>query len=232
MERRLKEELVSYYEAPEPEQKTAFLRQCRVQKINYKRLIGMQARYISKWVWLASVLLCGLTYAITGSMDEKYVCAVYGLIPFLVLISVTESMRSYRYGMEELELSARFSLKSIVMARMLMLGIGNLVTLAIVLILLGNGTENHLLQVLTPYFLTAAGSLYILRNVRGNENTFFCFALAAAVSISQMLLPWQFDGIFTPRYAAMWAVVCVVGILVTIREIYRTIRMTEDLAWN
>ena len=57
-------------------------------------------------------------------MDEKYVGAVYGLVPFLVLISVTESTRSYRYEMEELELSSRFSLKSIVMARMVILGVG------------------------------------------------------------------------------------------------------------
>ena len=157
---------------------------------------------------------------------------VYGLIPFLVMISVTESMRSYRYGMEELELSARFSLKSIVMARMTMLGIGNLLVLIVVAAVLRQQEGYHVLHILTPYFLTAGGGLYIVRNIRGNENTFFCFTLATAVSFLQMLLPWQFRELLMPGYVPIWAVVCVMGIAITAKESYRTIRMTEDLAWN
>lgn len=232
MERRLKEELAGYFETPKPQRKQAFIRQFGVQKINLPRLVLMQARYISKWVWLASVLLCVLVYGTTYVMEEKYVSMIYGLIPFLVMISVTESMRSYRYGMEELELSARFSLKSIVMAKMAMLGVGNLVVLIVIAIVLGQREGYHVLHVLTPYFLTASGGLYIVRTIRGNENTFFCFTLAAAVSFLQMLLPWQFRELLMPGYVPIWAVVCVMGIAITAKESYRTIRMTEDLVWN
>ncbi|MBQ8278437.1 MAG: hypothetical protein IJZ23_01180 [Roseburia sp.] len=232
MERRLKEELTRYYEAPKAQRKQAFIRLFGVQKINLPRLVLIQARYISKWVWLASVLLCGLIYGATYVMEEKYVSMVYGLVPFLVMISVTESMRSYRYGMEELELSARFSLKSIVMARMSMLGVGNLAVLIVIAIVLGQREGYHVLHVLTPYFLTAGGGLYIVRTIRGNENTFFCFTLAAAVSFLQMLLPWQFKELFVPDYMPVWAALFVIGIVMTAKESYRTIRMTEDLAWN
>ena len=165
-------------------------------------------------------------------MEDKYVSMVYGLIPFLVMISLTESTRSYRYGMEELELSTRFSLKSIIMARMAMLGVGNLAVLIVIANILGQREGYHLLHVLTPYFLTAGGSLYIVRMVRGNENTFFCFTLAIAVSFLQMLLPWQFKEVFMPDYMPIWVALFVVGIVMTVKESYRTIRMTEDLAWN
>ena len=232
MERRLQDELKRYYEAPKPKKKQAFIRRLGVQRINYRHLIAMQARYLSKWVWMVSFLFCGLSFGIVNLMEEKYVCMIYGLVPFLVMVTVTESMRSYRYGMEELELSARFSLKSIVMARMLMLGIGNMVVLAIAIFLLGNRVEHYFFQVLTPYFLTAGGSLYLVRRIPGKENTFFCFALAAGVSILQMLLPWQWQEIFQPGYMPVWAAVCLIGVFITIRESYRTIRMTEDLAWN
>ena len=232
MERRLKEELCRYYEAPKPRRKQAFIRQFVVQKINLPRLVLMQAKYISKWVWLVSACLCVVIYAATHVMEDKYVSMVYGLIPFLVMISLTESTRSYRYGMEELELSTRFSLKSIIMARMAMLGVGNLAVLIVIANILGQREGYHLLHVLTPYFLTAGGSLYIVRMVRGNENTFFCFTLAIAVSFLQMLLPWQFKEVFMPDYMPIWASLFVVGIVMTVKESYRTIRMTEDLAWN
>lgn len=170
---KLKEDLAKYYEAPKPERKQAFIRKMGVQKINLVHLVGMQAKYISKWVWIASVLFCGLTYGIAyimqGIIEEKHISMIFALLPFLVMLSITESMRSYRYGMEELELSTRFSLKSIVMARMFLLGIGNLAVLIFIGMLLGNKADLHMLYILTPYFLSAGGGLYIVRNVRGNE---------------------------------------------------------------
>ena len=87
-------------------------------------------------------------------------------------------------------------------------------------------------SVLTPYFLTAGGGLYIVRTVRGNENIFFCFLLTVTVSFLQMLLPWRFRELLMPEYVPMWAVVFAMGMAITARESYRTIRMTEDLAWN
>ena len=232
MERRLKEELCRYYEAPKPRRKQAFIRQFGVQKINLPRLVLMQAKYIAKWVWMVSLGICLAIYVVTHVIEEKYVGVLYGLVPFLVLISVTESTRSYRYGMEELELSARFSLKSIVMARMVMLGVGNLAVLFVIANVLGQRAGYHILHILTPYFLTAGGSLYIVRTVRRNENTSLCFTLAFVVSFLQIFLPGWFREVLTPHYMPIWTVLFVVGIVVTVKESYWTIRMTEDLAWN
>lgn len=232
MDRRLKEELGKYYEAPLPKKKQAFVRKLGVQKINLAYLTMLQARYISKWTWFFSVLFCVLTYVMSCTVDDKYISVVFAILPFWVMVSVTESMRSYRYGMEELELSARFSLKSIVMARLLVLGVGNLAVLVVLSGMLSNFTKFHVLHVMTPYFLTAGGGLFIVRNIRGKENTLYCFVLAAVVSILELIMQWQYEKFFLQRYTDMWAVVCVASVLFTLRESYRTIRMTEDLAWN
>jgi len=145
-------------------------------------------------------------------------------------ITTVESTNSYIHGMEELELSARFSLKSIVLARMVMLGLGNFVVLAAVMSVLKN--QINITYVLAPYFLTAGGGLYIARNLRGKDSTFACFALAALVCVLQLYLPWQFKFIMEPENTWIWVSLCVIGIVVTVRESYRTIRMTEDLVWN
>lgn len=227
MDRKLKQELSEYFEAPKPEKKRAFVRQFGLQKINMPYMVFMQARYISKWVWLLSALVCGLTVYVAANAEIKYVGAIFACIPFLVMVSVTESTRSYRYGMEELELSARFSLKSIVMARMVMLGLGNLAVLACTLLLLGDMGQVNAVYVIAPYFLTAGGGLCIVRKMRGNEGAFLCFGLAALVSAMQIYLPWQFESLFEPQNTWIWAVVCGLGFVATIREGYRTIRMAE-----
>lgn len=232
MERKLEEKLAEYYEAPKPTGKRAFVRQLGLQRMNLFHVIAMQARYISKWVWMISALFFTATCLVAQVAEWKYVSMVLAFVPFLVMLSVAESMRSYHYGMEELELSVRFSLKSIVLARMVMLGLGNLLVLAGVMLMLKGEYQVNVIYVMTPYFLTAGGGLCIVRRLRGNEGIFLCLGLAVLVCALQLYLPWSFAAIFKPEKVWVWVCACVIGIFVTIREAYRMIRMTEDLAWN
>lgn len=232
MKRKLKNELTEYFEAPKPEKKQAFVRKYTMRKMNLSHIVAMQARYISKGVWIFSGLFFGITCLVAQIAEPGYVSMVLALIPFLVILSVTESVRSYRYGMEELELSTRFSLKSILLARMVMLGLGNFVILSAAMLLLKGTLQVRMVYWMAPYFLTAGGSLYIVRKLRGNESTFPCFALAASVCALELCLFMRADVFFAPKYAWVWIGACVIGVIMAVRESYRTIRMTEDLAWN
>ncbi len=232
MERKLKKELAGYFEAPKPERKRAFTRQLGIKKINLFYVVLMQARYISKWVWLFSLAFFGTAILMTQVAGWRYVSMILGFVPFLVMLTVTESTSSYVHGMEELELSARFSLKSIVLARMMMLGLGNFVVLAGVLLMLKGRMQINITYVLAPYFLTAGGGLYLVRSLRSKDSTFACFSLATLVCVLQVYLSWQFKNIFEPANTWLWLGLCIIGIIITAREGYRTIRMTEDLAWN
>lgn len=230
MERKRREELAEYFEAPKPLKKQAFVRQFGLQRMDLAHVVAMQARYISKGVWIFSALIFGMAFLLAQAAEPKYVSVVLGCVPFLVMLSVTESMRSYRYGMEELELSARFSLKSILLARMVLLGLGNLVVLAGVMLVLRDYAEISIVYAMAPYFVTAAGGLCIARTVRGKESTLLCFALAALVCMVVLYMPWQFHNVYSPQNTWIWAGTCVAGVMMTIRESWRTIRMTEELA--
>lgn len=228
MERKLRNELAKYFEAPQLKRKREFVRQFGMPRISMPYMVLMQARYISKWVWLFSAFVCGLTVYMVVSAQARFVNTVFACLPFMVTLSVTESTRSYRCGMEELEMSARFSLKSIVMARLLMLGTGNLVVLACTIVLLGDLGQVSAAYAMAPFFVTAGGGLFIARKMRGSEGTFLCFGLAALVSGICLYLPWQFQALFTPEYGWVWMLVCVIGIFITGKESYRTVRMAEN----
>lgn len=232
MKRKAREELAAYFEAPKPERKQAFVRQFGLPKMNLWHVTAMQARYVSKWVWICSVLFFGAAFLVAQTAEQRYANMVLGFVPFLVMFSVTESTRSYRYGMEELEMSARFSLKSIIMARMVVLGLGNLVVLAGVALVLNSQVQINPVYLMTPYFLTASGGLYIVRNVRGKESNMLCFALAAFVCVAVLCLPWEFKGMYLAQNMWIWACACVAGAVMTIQESLRAIRMTEDYTWN
>ncbi len=57
--------------------------------------------------------------------SENTVWIVSAFTPFLALLLIAESTKSAIYGMNELEMSARFSLKSVVLARLIILGVFN-----------------------------------------------------------------------------------------------------------
>ncbi len=232
MERKRREELAAYFDAPKPERKQVFIRQFQMPKMNLRHITAMQARYISKWVWVFSALFFGGSFLIAQTAEQRYVHMALGFVPFLVMVSLTESTRSYRYGMEELELSARFSLKSIVMARMAALGLGNLAVLIGAMLVLSSRVQINPVHMMTPYFLTAGGGLFIVRNVRGKESNLLCFGLAVFVCAAMQCLPWQFQDIYLPQSVWIWACACAAGVLLTIWESLHTIRMTEELRWN
>ena len=229
MKRKQKEALVAYFEAPKPEKKQAFLRQFGQPKMNLWHITAMQARYISKWVWIFSVFFFGVIFWAAQTMEQRYVNMVLGFVPFLVMLSVTESTRSLRYGMEELEMSTRFSLKSVIMARMVVLGLGNVAVLTGAMLILNSQVQMNPVYLMTPYFVTAGGGLYIVRSVRGKDSNLLCFALAAIVCVAMLCLPWKYHSVYMPQNAWIWACVCVAGVVMTIRESVRTIRMTEEL---
>ena len=81
-----------------------------------------QAAYIRKWVWVISVILLGALADIAARWPREALWVAAGMMPFLALTAMQEHLRSSMYNMTELELSTRFSVKSILLARMGLLG--------------------------------------------------------------------------------------------------------------
>ena len=232
MGQKLRKDLITYFEAPKPQRKYNFIRKFGMQKMGLISILRTQFRYISKWIWVISVLFYVISFYITAYGDTKLFGFIFAFVPFLVLLSITESMRSYRYGMEELELSTRFSLKYILLARMLILGLGNIVTLLISAYLFREVILTSMVYIMVIYFITTSGSLYIVRKNRGSEGTFICFAFSATVSLLELSVPWKYEILVTSRYLIVLFLFCMIGIFFTIRESYRIVRMAEEFVWN
>lgn len=237
--KRLQEELKRFYEAPPPEGKREFLEflSQKVPETGCGRgsFLMMQAGYIGKWSWGISlaVFLIGICAANSGRQELFQLVAA--AVPFLALAMAAETGRSARYGMEELELSARFSLKTVVAARMGILGIGNLVILGILIPVWGVFGENGFWQtgcsVLIPYFLAAFLQMWVVRKFRGTEGMYACFGITVLVSgltvFRESAAEWMLR---IP--AEMWAALTVFLAAMALRESIRYIRQAEEYVWN
>ena len=238
----LKRNIQKAFAAPEPNQqeKVHFLRSLPQPQIGMLRFIFVQAAYVRKVSWVLSGLLSGLLLflalfcACNISQDTLWVVSAF--VPTLGLLAVTESNRSMMYGMSELEMSTRFSLKSVVLARMSMFGGIHFAMIAVLAPLCRIGNDFSLLQtgmcLLVPYLLTVNVSLWIARRTTDKEIIYGCMCVATIVSGINTGLHFVIDLIYQEMYIRWWLVLSILLLIKMVYEIHCTIKRTEEYTWN
>jgi hypothetical protein len=151
--------------------------------------------------------------------------------PLLALTIVTESSRSARWGMAELELSTRFSLKTVLLARLLPLGCIH--PLGILLLSFGLGHPlAAILYSTAPFLLTAFLGLSITRRYRSHEAVYACGGIAFTISMLTLFSHSLFAALYEARHLVWW-ILAVAALAAATGRLYKTILFeTEELAWN
>ena len=104
----------------------------------------------------------------------------------MALTTIAEGSRSVRFGMDELEMHTRFSLHSVICARLFLAGVVNLIVLTALIPFLctawGTGPAVTSGILLAPYLLTCTLDLMILRRSRNRNSITLCAAAGTGVS--------------------------------------------------
>ena len=238
MSNQLKRSIQKAFAAPKPDQqeKARFLRTLPQPQISMFRFILVQASYVRKVSWVLSglILLLALFGAYNISQDTLWVVSAF--VPALGLLAVTEGNRSMMYGMSEFEMSTRFSLKSVVMARMSVLGVLDFIVLVCAIPLCYTGSGFSLLQtglyLLVPYMLTVNISLWIIRRFQGQETVYVCMSVAALIGGANVGLHFITDLIYQNANIVWWFILLVLLFAGMAHEIYLAIKQTEEYTWN
>lgn len=149
----------------------------RRQRLSFPQLLSMQIRFIGWKVWAvqgASLLaVCWLLSHLFGQGYWKDPQSVAGLLVCLSLLAFMTAppflYRSIRYRMQEVEAAARFSSVRLLMARLIIIGIGDATLLSGILLTAAAKTNlqagNAALSVGFPFLLASSGCLYLLGHV-------------------------------------------------------------------
>ncbi len=187
--KRLEQELQILLRAPASQRGEMFLADAPRLSMSHRAFVLVQASYIRKWVWVLSTAVFGIVMGSAARWQREALWITAGLMPFLALLATQEQMRSSVYNMTELELSTRFSVKSIVLARMGVLGGFHLLLLILLLpfpALYGQaGILRTGIYLLVPYLMTTFLSMVWVRRVRGRESVYLCLGIAVMVSSLQ-----------------------------------------------
>ena len=231
----MKRMLQTAYEAPEPLKKENFLRKLPKAQINHTEFMLLQAAYMKKWVWIVSVLVLGIALKGASFLERNMLGVFSALMPFIALTVTTENTRSAAYGMEELEMASRFSLRSVVLARMGILGGVHFVLICCLIpVSLQNQIYGPLqagVYLTVPYLLTVIPGLMAARRIHGKESGYVCAGIAVIVSVA-FITQGSSGVVYREKYFSWWLAVFLVLIIMLGAEWRRTIKETEELAWN
>lgn len=238
MNKQMRQSIQKAFEAPQPnrQEKAKFLRTLPQPQISMWQFVLTQVAYLRKWTLFFSVLL--LFPALIGAyyIEKNTLWIVSAFVPFLGLLAVTENARSVVYGMNEFEMSARFSLRSVILARMGVLGVLDLFILCCLIPLCCVGNDFSLFQtgiyLLMPYLLTVNIGLWITRCFHSREAIYGCMSMAVLISGADTGLHLMADFIYQSSYIIWWFVLTVFLIGRMIYETYFAIKQTEELVWN
>ena len=238
MKKDLRNLLCDAFEAPAPKNKKDFLRNIRPREVSLFEMTWQQAAYIRIPVWLFTAVL--LVLAIGGALLQKEETAgvLTMLMPYTAAIAVMEAKRSVRCGMTELEMATRFSLRSVVFARMTVLGIASFLVMCIASPVLALTFQSGMLltamRILIPYLITMIVSLQVERSAIGRHTTGYAsIAIATAVAC---VIYWctHFEPALVLRYLRLiesWGFLIVMALVaLTLAQQWKTIINVEAFA--
>lgn len=231
-----KELLKRAFEAPAPVRKQEFIRKMPQTEPGRYKLWLVQAEYISKWVWGISAALFFISLIGARILERDMLWVISAFLPFVALSAVTENTRSVVYGMAELEMAARFSLKSILLVRMGILGSFHLCLLCFLIPFGQQNSTVTLLQagvyMLVPYLLTIAAGLWIVKRVRGRDSVYGCLGAAAAVSAAEGILHSAAGVLFENSFLFWWMAILLILTVLTAAQYGKMICQAEELVRN
>lgn len=221
--------LARAFAAPTPQRKQNFLRNLPYRQSVTCNLLWSQVRYISLWAWILSIVVFILILVIGQKGDTHSLWLISALTPLFAVSFVSGLAQSSVYGMAELEQATRFSLKTVLLGRMVLLGLANLLGLSVLLLWLPV-SENAVyvgIHLLVPYLLSSLLSLVLIRRFRGLDG--YAAALVAACFVgvcTRIVKAWIHVSV------SCWLLITVGLFIRMIWECSNLLKKTEEYVWN
>ena len=242
MNKLLKNQIKTAFFPPPAEKKAGFLKDLPYPKSSLKNFLAMQLRYIRKRVWLTygfvllSGLVAGFLWPSLGwiANETQFVWVISALLPVVTLSTIGELYRADFFQMAELEMSCKYNLSQIIMAKLTIFGLCNVVILPILIGLCYYRSSFGLLQVvlylIVPYLLSCVGSMMILRRWRSKEGIYSCAVLTFFIGVFPFIVK---KVAYEPEQVPMWIGACLLCLGCMAVQVKNNIKEHQEaVQWN
>ncbi len=195
-------------------------------RIGFLEFFIRQIKYLSVPIWcLQGILLffllstLGYLYGALAMTSEKQLAVLLCSCVILILLTTIPVIeRSIRYQMNMVEAATKFSIKSILAAKLLTIGLGDGAMIVAVMLFTVKQTSLSILQAITylmvPFLLLSSVALYLIGHVAVEKYVKGCVTASMILFLVVFLLgensPWILKEAFITERVVFCLVLCVV----------------------
>lgn len=183
--------------------------------------IGYLGKYCLVWQIAWIVLFCylmryGVSYFFGETGGNGVLVMISLLPPLLVLLTVETITKVYQRSMLEIEYATKYSLREVVIVRMLFLGVFHSVILAVEIVALHKGLESEAGKLLvygfTPMIIITGILLKIMQYYQGEQLRSAGIGVYLGTVLLAVMGNTKYFGWYEPLYFKVWCAVCVFGV--------------------
>lgn len=214
--------------------KIRFIRTIKKPNISLFSFIKNQIKYINKRIFLLSfIYFIILSVVLLTSLNTQSILFASG-IPFLSLMMVESVTSSKNNNMEELEMTTLYSLKMIILARMIVVGTYTISFIGIIAFFISNinciSFARIIIYFFVPYLLSMYFNLLLLQRFR-SDGFRYCFVSSSCVWLIELLIVRNFKSIFT--FSIYFLILfLIVSLVMVIHETRKYLNRLENYVWN
>lgn len=238
--KKLKSALHDYYSDTLPRaqcekiEQTVYLARTQMKKVEYAdnnsvsffTFFLSQFTFIRKQVWVTQFLIVLLFATILIGKPETttVVGNLSTLIPLLFLTWTKELSRAFLYETVEVELSTRYTLRQVVMSRIVLIGLMDLLLVTMTSTIgawrLSVELPHIFMYLAVPFLFTAAGCLFILNHFSHKGNEIFCAGWSSAIMLISFYLSHWETSVYEKILIGAWYIAFIVALALVIIECY------------
>lgn len=203
-------------------------------RMSMPAFLAAQVRYIPAWTWAAQVVLIVLVGMMAASVSSiasgaaALKLAIGAFAAASVLVGVPSVQSSKLHHVVELEYACAHNAASVVVARLIVLGCSSSLAVAAMVAVAAHSLNASAFDVALwaylPFFVTCAGSLFILRKANPQVAIVLCLVWAISCSAVLFVLARMFPAMYTHATQLVWLGVSALALGWLVREVACTLR--------
>ncbi len=214
-------------------QKEVSLRQRR-ERVSFAYFLRKQIKFMGFKIWIVQgiFLLCTIHllsrfYGLRVSPSNMI--KLLFSISVLVCMSVLPFLyRSVRYQMQEIEAASRFSCTRLLLAKLIVIGIGDFSVLGGIFLTTMVWTslpaDSAFLYLCFPFLLAGSVCLFMLGHFAPRQFLIGSFTFCSALVLMFCLLPGHYAVLFQQSFSAVWMMICTLLFLCCVNQVRGIIR--------
>lgn len=226
----VKIELENLYSPPAPERKEEFLQNLSYPQISFWEFLRIQFFYIGKLVWAGYIVLFFAGVFLGKFLMEKgfsggMLAAFCAVLPFAAALLAGEVSKSVRFGMQELEMSARHRLEQVILARLFLLsGAATLLIIGGCIFISRNSAAGMipcLFYLTVPLLFNSVSSLWICRQIPSLELRDVSLGMGVMMAGVHIFAMERMNWMYEEAYLVFWMGMSLILAVILARQMKR-----------